>query len=98
MDTRIAMVSSSPGVGGRKDGCMSYKNKLDKRQRMKPRLNLEPVIVGAAIDPFSGDVRYLTEDDIEIDGEGYAHIKSEVYESLTMTCDPIAYIPTWASF
>lgn len=56
---------------------------------MRPRLNPEPVIIGAAIDPFYGDVRYLTEDDIEIDEDGYAHIKSEVYESLTMT---------WASF
>ena len=60
---------------------MTYKTKLDKRQRMKPRPNLEPEIVGVAIDPFAGERRYLTKDDFEIDEEGYAHIKSEVYES-----------------
>jgi hypothetical protein len=67
------------------------------RVTMRPRLNLEPVTVCAAVDLYYGNVRYLTKDDFEMDEEGLLHIKSEVYKSLTMAFYPIVHtnIDSW---
>jgi hypothetical protein len=70
---------------------MTYKNKLDKRQMMRPRLNLDPVAVCASVDLADGNVRYLTMDDFEMDEDDCLHLKPEVYESLTMSFESIVY-------
>ena len=70
---------------------MTYKTKLDKWPRMRPRLNLESVAVCASVDLADGNIRYLRMDDFEMDEDGCLHIKPEVYESLTMSCDSIVH-------